>query len=213
MIASIRTECLQRSYNNSSFLPCGRPMSCLTINLFKTGNNDESAQPIVPLHQWNITLRAFIVISGIGWDIEQTILEKTARHSGIMIDLYSKWNSDTTAKLRSYDSGIVLVWTIFFWGGGLNNCSLRARFCSNLRQKYRVFDHSILARDSGTWLYVTLIVFCSSWSRNPSKLYWCTYMFAQKSYVTSSDHISVVYENEALVVLYSVVLSDLIRMM
>ena len=50
--------------------------------------------------------------------------------------------------------------------------------------------------------------------RNPSKLFSFTQMFAQKSCVTSADHISVVDENEALVVLYSVVLlSSLSRTM
>ena len=44
--------------------------------------------------------------------------------------------------------------------------------------------------------------------RNPSKLYRFTYMFDWKTCVKSSDHISVVYENEALVVVFSVVFSS-----
>ena len=59
-------------------------MQLWKVDFVNNRNNDSSAQPIVNLYSWSITLRrAFVVVSRIGRDIEQTISEEAVEYSEI----------------------------------------------------------------------------------------------------------------------------------
>ena len=54
------------------------------VDFVNNRNDDSSAQPIVNLYSWSIMLCAFVIVSRIGRDIEQTISKKAVKYSEIM---------------------------------------------------------------------------------------------------------------------------------